>query len=468
MIRTRFAPSPTGELHVGGARTALFAYLFAKHNDGEFLLRIEDTDRERYVEGSIERIIQSLNWLGIIPQNICDYIVQSQRKDIYIDHALQLVKSGHAYVCTCSKERLEELRAEQEKKGLPPQYDRKCREVESEKLKVKSWEDLPKGSVIRLAMPLEGEIKFNDLVRGEVKFDLALQDDPVILKSDGFPTYHLASVVDDHEMKISHVIRAEEWLPSAPKHLILYKASGWKAPEFAHLPMILGPDRKKLSKRHGATSIMEYKKAGYLPEAFVNFMALLGWNPKNDREEFTIEQLIREFNLDNVNVAPAVFDIDKLNHTNEKYIQNRDIERFKIELAEFGLTDPTEGEVALAQRGGFQTLREIADYLDRLRQTPQYKPDLLIFKKSDKDKTQLGLKQARLALAGCDIWSAEELQHALTEATKDNNLANGDVFWPVRVALSGEEKSPSPIELLVALGRTESLKRIDSALEKLG
>lgn len=445
-------------MHIGNVRSALFEYLFAKHNDGQFLLRIEDTDRERYVEGGEKRIVEVLEWLGLYPENYCEPVIQSQRKDIYKDHALHLVESGHAYVCECSKERLEEIRAKQEAQKLPPQYDRYCRDRE---LKYKE------GCVIRLKMPLSGEARFNDLVRGKVAFDYALQDDPILLKSDGFPTYHLAAVVDDHEMKITHVIRGEEWLSSTPKHLYLYEAFGWKAPEFAHLPMILGTDRKKLSKRHGAMSVEGYRKAGYLPEALLNFIALLGWSSKDDREEFTLEQLIKEFTIENVHKNPAVFDVDKLNHINELYIRDLLPEKLKHALEDFGLKDATEGELTLAQRGGFKTLKEIADYLLELRKEPEYDGSLLVFKKSDKEKTQKGLTAAREHLVAIKLGSQEELQNALTEAVNENELTNGDVFWPVRVALSGKEKSPSPVELLVALDRTESLKRIDAALKKL-
>lgn len=422
------------------------------------MLRIEDTDRERYDESAIEQIVASLNWLSITPDNFDNPMVQSERKDIYLKHALELVEKGSAYVCECSKDRLEKLREEQEKKKLPPQYDRQCRDLD---LKYKE------GCVIRLKMPHSGIIEVNDLVKGRIDFDAALIDDPVILKSDGFPTYHLAAVVDDHEMEISHVIRAEEWLSSTPKHIELYKAFGWEPPLFAHLPLILGSDRKKLSKRHGATSTLEYKEAGYLPDALVNFLVLLGWNPKDNREEFTREQLIREFSLENINTSPAVFDVDKLNSINEKYIRDQDPGRLAVELAGFGLPCPTEGEIALAQRGGYKTLREIVDTIEKLRSEPRYDADLLVFKKSTKVKTLAGLKEARVKLAATDIWSNEELQNLLLGVVSDLNLTNGDVFWPVRVALSGEEKSPSPVELLIALGKSESLQRIDRALQML-
>jgi len=324
MIKTRFAPSPTGELHVGGARTALFSYLFAKNRAGEFLLRIEDTDRERFVEGATERIIDSLKWLGIVADNINQPIVQSKRLDLYRKAAFDLVNAGKAYICTCSKEKLAADRERQKNAGLPPRYEGHCRDA---KIDLKTLAD---GCyTVRMKMPQSGKIIVNDLIRGKVEFDAALQDDQIILKSDGFPTYHLASVIDDFDSKITHVIRSEEWLSSTPKHLILYEMFGWPTPEFAHLSMILGHDHSKLSKRHGATSIIEYKKLGYLSEALVNFMALLGWNPKDEREIFSLTELTGEFSLDNVNKSDAIFDIEKLNYFNSERLKNLPFEKLK-------------------------------------------------------------------------------------------------------------------------------------------
>ena len=315
-IKTRFAPSPTGELHVGGARTALFAYLFAKHSGGEFLLRIEDTDRERFVEGATERIIDSLKWLGIIPDNLNDILVQSKRLEIYKKHAFELIQNGKAYICTCSQEKLAADREKQQKEHIPTRYEGHCR-----KAGIKLSDLSECGYVVRLKMPESGKIVVDDLVRGKVEFEAGLMDDQVILKSDGYPTYHLASVIDDHLMQITHVIRSEEWLPSTPKHLVLYEAFGWEKPYFAHLSMILGTDKSKLSKRHGATSVLDYKELGYLPEALVNFMSLLGWNPKNEREFFTLSELVKEFDIKNVNIAPAIFDQLRLDFVNENYLR---------------------------------------------------------------------------------------------------------------------------------------------------
>lgn len=462
MIKTRFAPSPTGELHIGGVRTALFAYLFAKSQGGEFLLRIEDTDRERFVEGSADRIIEVLKWLGMVPDNINNYPVQSDRLEVYKKHAFDLVRAGHAYICTCSKEKLAEDHERQTKDGTPPKYEGHCRTAD---LKL---EDMKEGCyVIRMKMPKGEKMAVDDLIRGRVEFDTSLIDDQVILKSDGFPTYHLAVVVDDSEMGITHVIRGEEWLPSTPKHLMLYKYFGWNPPQFAHLPVILGTDKKKLSKRHGATSAMGYKEMGYLPEALINFLALLGWNPKDEREEFTLFELEKEFKLENVNKSGAIFDIEKLSHINAEKLKKLEPVKLRELMAEFGTNDLSDGEIALVQRGGYKTLKEAAEYVAQLRSGSDYDASMLVFRKSDREHTQKGLAAALEALQGIGSqqFTNETIEQALLRAVDSNGFSNGDVFWPVRVALSGEEKSPSPVELAVALGKDKTIERIKKALE---
>lgn len=475
MIKTRFAPSPTGELHIGGARTALFAYLFAKSNGGEFLLRIEDTDRARFVEGSDDRIIESLGWLGFSPDNVKNVVYQSKRLEIYKKYVLKLLLEDKAYICTCSKERLEELRKEQEAKKLPTGYDGHCRI--SRKYKVESIKELEQaleqGYVVRMKMPEKGKIVVEDLIRGHIEFDAALTDDQVIMKSDGYPTYHLAHVVDDHEMGITHVIRAEEWLPSTPKHVILNEMLGFKIPEYAHLSMILPPDKKgKLSKRHGAVSVMDFKTSGYLPEALVNFIAFLGWNPKTEKEDYALAELIAEFKIENLNKAPAIFDRGKLDNINEKYLKEEvknQTSKIKKLLSDFGVENLTEGEIQLLSRGGYKTLQEMADEILKLRQKPEYEAGLLVFKKSTKVNSQKGLLLAAEILDKIldKDWNSQEIQMKLGLAATENDLTNGDIFWPVRVALSGEERSPSPVELLMALGKEESIKRVKTAIKKI-
>jgi len=464
-IITRFAPSPTGELHIGGARTALFEYLAAKSTGGKFYLRIEDTDRARFVEGSDKRLVEALEWLGLVPDNIDDIVVQSERLDLYRKYALQLVKSGHAYVCTCSKEELENRKQKTVASGKLPGYDGTCRD---KGIKIEDIED--EAYVIRLKMPTKGEVIVHDLVRGEVRFDLSLFDDQVLLKSDGYPTYHLASVVDDHEMGINYVLRSEEWLSSTPKHLVLYDAFGWEKPKFGHFSMILAPDKSKLSKRHGATSVEEFKSLGYLSEAIVNFIAFLGWNPKDDREFFSLEELIGEFKLENLNKAPAIFNIEKLNSFNEYYLVEQ-IRNPKSEIRNkfqyFNLPNIKNEELELIGRGGYKTLKEAADYVLKLREMPDYDVEMLIFKKSDRKKTAKALQNTEYGIQNTENWDQNSIQQLLSGVVSENDLTNGDVFWPVRVALSGEEKSPSPIELALALGKEESLKRIEAAISKL-
>lgn len=465
MIKTRFAPSPTGELHIGNARSALFEYLFAKHSGGNFLIRVEDTDRERFVQGATERIVESIKWLGILPENLLDVMIQSTRLGVYKTYAKKLVEENKAYICTCSKEKLETDRNRQIAEKRPPKYAGHCREAGLKFGDIKDGE-----YVIRMKMPQEGKIVVNDLIRGKVEFDLALADDQVLQKSDGFPTYHLAAIVDDHEMGITHVIRGEEWLSSTPKHVILNQMFGFEVPTYAHLPMILAPDKTKLSKRHGATSVVEYKKLGYLPEALVNFMVLLGWNPGDEREYFTLSQLEKEFTIERVNKAPAVFNIEKLNSINEYYLKFKvKSEKLKVIklLEDFGLSNVTDGEMELLGRGGFITLKEMADYILELRKNPDYKAEILIYKKSDRETTVKALKLVSSKLVSSKQWNSETIQQLLTEVVSEGGFTNGDVFWPVRVALSGKEKSPSPVELAVALGRDESVKRIEKAIAKL-
>lgn len=463
MIRTRFAPSPTGELHIGGARTALFAYLFAKSQGGDFLLRIEDTDRERFVEGATDRIIESLKWLGIVPDNIEKPMIQSERAEIHREHAYRLLSLGKAYVCKCSQEELELARAEQIKKGLPPKYDGKCRD------KNYQLPDDKSGFVIRMKIPQKGEIEVDDMIRGDIKFDASLIDDQVILKSDGFATYHLASVVDDHDMGITHVIRSDEWLSSTPKHVFLYKSFNWKIPKFAHLSMILGEDKRKLSKRRGATPILDYRDKGYLSGALINYIALLGWNPKDEREFFTLLELKEEFKIKNVNISSAIHSSEKLNSINSHYLKETDLQDLKIKLKEVSGLDFPENQVELIKRGGYNTLVEAVEYLNKLNHKPDFSKSILIFSKSNIKKTSVGLGCAQVKIKGVgeNSWNADILQGILENVVREEGLSNGDVFWPVRVALSGEEKSPSPVELLVALGKEESLKRVKKAINKL-
>ncbi len=472
-IKTRFAPSPTGELHIGGARTALFNYLFAKQKNGEFILRIEDTDRSRYVKGSIERIQEDLSWLGLKWDQGPN--LQSTRLKIYQEKAKELVDTGKAYRCFCTEERLNKMRKEQIKKKIPSKYDRKCLHLPKSKIDELLNKKIP--YTVRLLVPDKKIIQFSDLVFGDLEFKSEDIDDQILLKSDGYPTYHLANVVDDHMMEITHIIRGDEWLPSAPKHILLYQAFGWKPPEFAHLPLIVDQNRRKLSKReHGKIVwVSNYKNQGYLPEALLNFLAFLGWHPGKGetREIYLLDELIKVFSLKNIHKSPAVFDIQKLNDINAGYLKKlseKEIinelskqEKFKNQDKEF-LSKLVKIYIERAKK--FSDFIDLSIYLFKL---PDYKKELLIFKKSDKKFTKIGLKKAMENLEKLDKkdWQIKKLNQVLADIVKKEKLKNGDIFWPVRVALSGIEKSPSPEELLWILGKEKSIERLKKALEKL-
>src|ERR1700682_5415184 len=316
-VRVRYAPSPTGALHLGGARTALFNYLFARQKGGQFLLRIEDTDRARLIPGSQEQIEEGLRWLGMTWDETP--LIQSERKAIYQEAAAGLLESGAAYRCFCTPERLEQMRAEQRARHEPERYDRRCRAIPAGE----SARRAAAGErfVVLRAMPTEGTTTLQDLVMGTVTFRNDTLDDHVLLKSDGFPTYHLAFAVDDHEMRISHIIRGDGWLPSAPKHLLLFQAFNWLPPAFAHLPLVLGPDKKPLAKRHGAKDVLEYREAGYLPEAVDNFIAFLGWSPGTEEDILTMDQLIEKFSIEKIQASPAMANLERLDWLNGQFIR---------------------------------------------------------------------------------------------------------------------------------------------------
>lgn len=462
MVITRFAPSPTGDPHIGNIRTALFVYLFAKSQKGKFLLRIEDTDRKRHDEKSIATIIDALKWLHLTPDNIENPMIQSKRLQIYKGHALDLVAKGKAYICTCSPDELKTSREKMQKEGRAPMYGGKCRNSKHE---IRNAE-LPEGAVIRMKVPEGEKINFDDLVRGKVEFDSSTIDDQVILKSDGFPTYHLAHVIDDHEMQVTHVIRSEEWLSSTPKHILLNQMLDFEIPQYAHLPIILGANKSKLSKRDGATGILEYQKLGYLPEALVNFMAFLGWNPKDEREFFTLLELEREFDIKNVNKAGAVFDLEKLNFINRHYLQEKKASEIK------NLIDPK----ILAKFSGYDINKVVALCQDRMEKVSDFEQamsfllkseptsDNLTFKKSNQENTIKGLEAGRGELEKLEAFDAPNIKSAFEKAVETSNLSNGDVFWPIRVALSGAEKSPPPELIAEVLGKDETLNRISKAI----
>lgn len=493
MIRTRFAPSPTGYLHVGGLRTALYSYLVAKKAGGKFLLRIEDTDQARSVEGAVKNLLAALRWAGIEPDE--QPIVQSERLEIYRQHAQKLLSEGNAYYCFCPPERLAQLRQRQEKNKQPTGYDQLC-------LKTVNFDEAQKRAlageknIVRLKMPKEGETVFNDLIRGQVAFKNELVDDQVLLKSDGFPTYHLAVVVDDHLMKITDIIRGEEWISSTPKHLQLYKYFGWEPPRFAHLPLILNPDKSKLSKRQGDVSVEDYKNKGYLSEALVNFIAFLGWNPGGERELFTLDELVEEFSLEKVSKAGAVFNIEKLNWFNQQYLKRLPLpeltERARPWFSAAILDDKRRDDkqwlekVLALERERVTTLAELPEAVKFIFELPDYPAELLVWKKSTRDEARKVLLELKEFLEKLDLnsvvpsppqrrgqgevsslWTKGKLEQKVGEWIKEKGYSTGAVLWPLRVALSGQQNSPGPFEIAEVLGKEETRRRLEMAIQRL-
>lgn len=482
-VRVRYAPSPTGYPHVGNIRTALFNWLFARHTGGSFIVRIEDTDTARTVPGAEEVILESLRWLGLEwdegPGKGGEYgpYRQSERLEYYQKAARQLIEQGDAYHCYCTSERLEEMRSAQIASKQPPGYDRRCRELENRE-RAETYGECPH-PVVRFKAPLEGSTAFYDELRGEVAFENRSIDDFIILKADGFPTYHLASVVDDHRMLISHVMRAEEWISSAPKHLLLYRALGYRAPQFAHLPMILGPDRSKLSKRHGAVSITQYREEGYLPQAMVNFLALLGWSLDDRTDIINLETLVDCFSLERIGKTAAVFNREKLDWMNGVYIRSLsldDLVRQAMPFLEQYLPDsvarPLDEEYVktvmplIHERA--KTLREIPQLVDFFFLGEiEYEASLLIGKKMDRQMSLAALERSLIRLQELEVFTHDCLEGCLRPLAEELGLKAGQLFGILRVAVTGLTVAPPLFETMVVLGKTTCLKRIQQALATL-
>ncbi|MFH1193432.1 MAG: glutamate--tRNA ligase [bacterium] len=494
-VRVRFAPSPTGFLHIGGLRTALYNYLFAKKNHGKFILRIEDTDRERLVPGGVENIINTLKNSGLDydegPGKGGKYgpYIQSERLALYTKFVQQLLDSGSAYYCFCSLEELTSEREEQKKQGLPTKYSGRCLKLTKKEVQGKIMSGV--SFVVRLKVPEEGSTVFDDLVYGKIEIENKNIDHQVLLKSDGFPTYHLANVVDDHLMKISHVIRGEEWLPSTPKHVLLYKAFGWKPPQFSHLPLILNSDKSKLSKRQGDVAVEDYLKKGYLPEALLNFIALLGWNPKGDQEIYSLDELIKFFDIKAINKAGAVLNQEKLYWMNGEYIRKKSLKDLTALCAPYFI----EAEIIVPEGKGY-VIKESgekigADFLERavaleherlkrLDEIPQltaflfkdtldYEANDIVWKKADAKEAKRNLEMLAEFLP--DVKEKDFEKNKLEESVKkwlaEKGIGTGNMLWPMRVALSGLRSSPSPFEIAGVLGKAKTIKRIKDALNKL-
>ncbi|UCF97696.1 MAG: glutamate--tRNA ligase [Spirochaetaceae bacterium] len=484
-VRVRYAPSPTGFQHIGGVRTALFNYLFARAKGGEFVLRIEDTDRERYQQEAMEDIYNTFDWLGFhwdegpdIGGPLGPY-VQSERVALYREHAQRLVESGHAYPCYCSHERLEELKAEQRRKNAPLGYDRRCRELSPSRRQESERQGIT--PVIRFKVPLEGSTTAADQLLGSIETgNTEINPDPVLLKSDGFPTYHLANVVDDHLMEITHIMRAQEWLPSMPLHVLLYAAFGWQPPHYCHLPMVLGADGQKLSKRHGATRVFEFKEKGYLPEAVLNYIALLGWSFDDSREFFTLKELQELFSLDRLNKSPAVFDYKKLDWFNGMYIRKAATRNLAERLLPFlqargwiserpsaGELERVEALIPLIQER-LTVLSDVVPLVAFLFEEVSAPPaEELIPKRLDPKRTVLVLRTVCSLLADFEKHSDEENEQRFRQTAEDLGVKLGDLLMPVRVALTGSRVSPPLFESIRVLGMAETLARLESALGTL-
>lgn len=469
-VRVRFAPSPTGFLHIGGLRTALYNWLFARRHGGTFILRIEDTDRTRLVEGATESLQKTLEMVGLTPDE--GPFLQSERKEGHLAYAQQLIEMGKAYYCFCTKERLEQVAEEQRAAKRPMMYDGHCRGLSQEEVKVRQQES--GASVIRLAVPKEGTIVMEDMIHGRIEVPWAQVDDQVLIKSDGFPTYHLAATCDDHDMEISHVIRGDEWISSLPKHLFIYEAFGWKAPEYAHLPLLLNADRSKLSKRQGDVAVEDYLKKGYLPEALVNFVALLGWNPTADREIFTKEELAELFDITKVNKSGAVLNVEKLDWLNAHYIKQMTDEAFLEACKPFLSADVADEVVRRAcllsrdRLTNFASLQEVIEPV--IHPNDGYEAAELCWKTQPVEQAKERLEGINALLSDkAEGWFDERahIEDDLRAFIADKGWSNGDTLWPLRVALSGQKQSPSPFELLWAYGKERSLARVKQALEKL-
>lgn len=484
-VRVRFAPSPTGYLHIGGLRTALYNYLFARKTGGKFILRIEDTDRTRLVEDAIENLIDSLKWAGInydegvmvedgkiVEVGDCGSYIQSQRLDIYKKYVDELIENGHAYYCFCSKERLERVREEQKIKGMVPKYDGFCRDIplEEAKKRVAAGEE----HVVRLKLPKNTDITFDDAVRGKVTINTDEIDDQVLMKSDGFPTYHMAVVVDDHLMGITHVVRGEEWLPSTPKHIYLYQAFGWEAPTFVHLPTVLNKDRKKLSKRQGDVSVEDFKNKGYLPEGLVNYLALVGWSSEDGEEILTLDEMVDKFSFDRVGKSGGIFDIEKLNWVNAHYIKKYPTEKI-AELSIPFMVEAnlmTEDEIRAKWDWYVLLIETVKESLSHLSEVPE-KVDFLFGEleiTEEEAKDELAGEQVPQLIEAFEkeLNAVEEVDEEFANTVmkriqKETGIKGKQLFMPVRAAISGNVHGPELKNIIFLFGKETILKRLDEA-----
>ena len=478
-VRTRFAPSPTGYMHVGNLRTALYAYLTAKSMGGKMILRIEDTDQERQVEGAVDIIYNTMRDTGLLWDEGPDIggpvgpYVQSERIGIYKEYALKLVELGAAYYCFCDKERLEEVRELQKASGIAPQYDRHCRNLTPEEVQAKL--DAGEPYVIRQKVPLEGTTTFDDVVYGSITVENSTLDDQVLLKADGFPTYNFANVVDDHLMGITHVIRGSEYLSSAPKYNLLYEAFGWEIPIYMHCPPVMKDATHKLSKRNGDASYQDLVAQGYLKEAILNYILLLGWSPKSEKEVFSLPEMIEAFDIHGISKSPAIFDTVKLRFLNGEYIRALTPEQFH-DMALPWIRKGVKREdvdtklIASLLQPRCEVLGDIPEQLDFIDELPDYSTDLYVSKKmkTNEDSSLEILRQILPVMEAMDDFSDEAVHTAMFDLIAKLGVKNGYLLWPLRIALSGKQFTPGGgVEIAAILGKEESLKRLKKGIEKL-
>ena len=478
-VRTRFAPSPTGYMHLGNLRTALYTYLFARRNGGKFILRIEDTDQEREVEGAVDLIYKSLAVAGLSHDEgpdvggPCGPYVQSERKDMYLPYAKQLVESGHAYYCFCTKERLDEARAEAEKKGETFKYDKHCLNLSKEEIQAKL--DAGEPYVIRQNIPTTGKAGFDDVIYGHVEVDCDTLDDNILIKADGLPTYNFANVIDDHLMGITHVMRGNEYLSSAPKYNLLYEAFGWQPPVYVHLTPVMANAQRKLSKRKGDPSFEDLLNQGYLTEAIINYLVLLGWSPRGEREFYTLKELEEVFDLEGLSKSPSIFDTVKLNWFNAEYIRKLSPEEYLEKATPWleKVLDPEKfdfkrlGELLQSRTEVFNQLPEMVGFL---KDMPEFGEELYTNKKqkTNPEIARTALNFVKPVLEGIEDWTEENIHDRVMEAIPQTGMKNGQVLWPLRIAISGQMSTPGgAFEIAYLLGKEETLSRLTKSQTRL-
>lgn len=477
-VRTRFAPSPTGYMHVGNLRTALYAFLLAKKDNGTFILRIEDTDRERYVDGAVNIIYNTLKKTKLLWDEGPDIggpvgpYVQSERMGMFKEYALKLIENGNAYYCFCDKTRLDEVHAVQEASGIATQYDRHCRDLSKEEIQQKLDEGIP--YIIRQKMPLQGTTSFEDEVYGKVSVENETLDDQILIKSDGMPTYNFANVVDDHTMGITHVVRGNEYLSSTPKYNLLYAAFGWETPTYVHCAPVMKDHTQKLSKRNGDASFEDLLEKGFLTEAIMNYIALLGWSPKGENEIFSLEELINEFDISGISKSPAIFDTAKLKAINGEYIRKLSIEQYLFYatpyIKETCKSDVDMEKLAKMLMPRTELFTDVSSQVDFIDELPKYSNELYFHKKmkTNEENSLESLNEILPVLEGVEDWTFDNIHKILFELIAKLEVKNGLILWPLRVCLSGKQFTPGGgVELADILGKDETIKRIKLGITQL-